>query len=127
MEWKNGEVLKSKVEMHLIKGHNSVLNKTDNLRKILPEKIDSSTILMKMYIYTLNYIIETYGKGKWVARKKITEELMKSKEHYVKTEDQIKGHLRSMYQTKYTFENVQETTPGFLMKKEGNLLWIRIN
>ena len=30
-------------------------------------------------------------------------------------------------ETKYTFENVQETTTGFLMKKEGNILWIRIN
>jgi hypothetical protein len=110
-----------------IKSENVQLDSSDKLRRINPNSIGKSTILRKLYDLASSYILDTFGTGKWVPRTKIVKMLLSSGESYVKDENQIYGHFTSLYQKKYSVGDVSEDTNGFLMKKDKDLLWIRIN
>jgi hypothetical protein len=106
---------------------NVQVDSTDKLRRINPNSIGKSTILRKLYDLASSYILDTFGTGKWVPRTKIVKMLLSSGESYVKDENQIYGHFTNLYQKKYSVGDVSEDTNGFLMKKDKDLLWIRIN
>ena len=110
-----------------VKSENFHTDSTDKLRKIVPESIGKSTILRKLYDMASTLILDKFGTGKWVPRTKIVKMLLATGESYAKDENQIYGHFRSLYQNKYSFNDVTENTNGFLMKKQGDLLWIKIN
>lgn len=102
-------------------------NSGNELRLINKNSIEKSTILYSIYNYICDIIKSQNINNKWIKRTRITSNLLNLEKKVIKNKAQIEGHLRSLYQTKCSFEGVDEKTKGLLMKKEGNNVFIRLN
>lgn len=105
------------------KSKNETKNKGDELRVVInDDKLPKE--LKRVYDETCNAIMNC-GLGIWYTRAEIVKQILP--ELHPKTEQNIQGHLCKIYQFKCRTTDVTETTEGFLMKKENNEVYLRIN
>ena len=99
----------------------------NEIRLILPDAVSDTTILSKVFYTSIDIILELIGSGKWVERSFVVNQIAKRSPSFYKDENQIRGHLKSLYTGKCQLDGITENTRGFLMRKENDTIYIRIN
>lgn len=99
----------------------SDINSGDDLRLIVPGMITHGTLLERVYNAAVSAVLEEAGTGVWVNRTKVTHALKG-----ISTPDGIRGHLRCIYQTRYTMDNI-DGKQGLFMRKRDNIVQLMVN
>jgi hypothetical protein len=97
---------------------------SNNIRVIVAGSISVNTILMQVYNHSVEFL-EHNAVNTWLKRSIVCPGIMNK--FPGKTLETIQGHLRCLYQTKHSFDNITDTTKGLIMKKVDDSIMMRYN
>ena len=103
---------------------NSDHDSTNKIRVILSGSIGVNTILMQVYNQSVEFL-QHNSPNTWLKRSIVCPSIMNK--FPGKTVETIQGHLRCLYQTKHSFDNITDTTKGLIMKKVDDSVMMRYN
>jgi hypothetical protein len=108
------------IEMNYTAGNEEIKFDTGKLYLINYKHLQNTVKQLKLYNDTVNIILEFWGTNKWIERSRLIEKIP-GDVNIIKT-----TFVNFLYKNKNVIVEC-ENEPGLLMKKENNIVYIRLN